>query len=425
MQSATWFDGDLPQGWDIIPLRGAFEEKTERSGEAQDAYLSLTANAGVIPYAEKGDIGNKAPEDMSKCKRVSPGDFVLNSMNFGIGSFGVSQYEGVCSSVYLVLKPKRQFNKRYLERIFELSSFQKYAQSLGNGILAHRAAFGWDKLRTIQVPLPPRSDQDTIVEFLDRELSLLDHSIEKLSELKNKITEFRRASIIQAVQLGVESNPDTKPGPESYLPKVREDWGFGALKRFVNFGSGSGFPEIDQGIETEEIPFLKVNALGQAAADGLISVRTDTVSRSTAKRLGASVFPAGSLIMAKVGAALLLGRVGVLSEASCVDNNMMVVIPKSDQHPRYYYYMLQTLEFASFVNPGAVPSTSGTVVGRQVVSNVPYEAQKSISEHLDAICGTLDTLSRKIEGSLKLLNERRSALISTAVIGKLELQEAS
>jgi type I restriction enzyme S subunit len=104
---------------------------------------------------------------------------------------------------------------------------------------------------------------------------------------------------------------------------------------------------------------------------------------------------------------------------------MMVVIPKSGQYPRYYYYMLQTLEFSSFVNPGAVPSPSGTAVGKQAVSNVPLAAQKSICDHLDAICETLDALSSRIEGSLGLLNERRSALISAAVTGKLELQGAN
>jgi type I restriction enzyme S subunit len=104
---------------------------------------------------------------------------------------------------------------------------------------------------------------------------------------------------------------------------------------------------------------------------------------------------------------------------------MMVVIPKSSQHPRYYYYMLQTLEFSSFVNPGAVPSTSGTAVGRQVVSDVPIAAQKAISDHLDAICETLDALSNRIEESLGLLNERRSTLISASVTGKLDLQGAN
>lgn len=411
--------GSIPSHWNLHKLGAHFTERKVTVNDTDYPALSVTMQ-GIVPQLEtaaKSDANDKR-------KLVLKGDFVINSRSDRKGSSGVSPLDGSVSQISIVLEPKG-ISPLYANYLLRSYPFQEEFYKWGSGIVADLWSTRFSAMKQILIPVPPQSEQDAIVEFLDRELASLEHSIEKLIELKNKVSEFRRATIVQAVQLGVESNPDTEPGPEPYLPKVRKDWGFGALKRFVEFGSGSGFPEIDQGIETEEIPFLKVNALGQAASDGLITVRTDTVSRSTSKRLGASVFPAGSLVMAKIGAALLLGRVGVLSEASCVDNNMMVVIPKSGQYPRYYYYMLQTLEFSSFVNPGAVPSTSGTAVGKQAVSNVPLAAQKSISDHLDAICETLDALSSRIEGSLGLLNERRSALISAAVTGKLELQGAN
>ncbi len=417
--SLPWI-GEFKAEWKIIPNKALIRKKKVSVGLRAGDYdlLSLTKQGVIVRNL---DEGGKFPENFDSYQRVQPGDLVtcLFDVEETPRTIGIAKNAGMITGAYDVFEFTDHVNPRFFEYFYLALDQRKGLKYFYTGL---RNVIKTPTFLGIPMPLPPREEQDAIVEFLDKELASLDHSIEKLIELKNKVSEFRRASIVQAVQLGLESNPDTEPGPEPYLPKVRKDWGFGALKRFAEFGSGSGFPETDQGIETEEIPFLKVNALGQAAKDGLISVRTDTVSRSTAKRLGAAVFPAGSLVMAKIGAALLLGRVGVLSEPSCVDNNMMVVIPKSSQHPRFYYYMLQTLEFSSFVNPGAVPSTSGTAVGRQVVSNVPYAAQKSISDHLDAICETLDALSNKIEGSLDLLNERRSALISAAVTGKLDLQ---
>jgi type I restriction enzyme S subunit len=141
--------GDVPEHWSVLPCRAIVQERTAKNDDARcQDYLSLMANVGVIPYAEKGDIGNKKPEDLSKCKIVTRGDFVINSMNYGIGSYGLSDYDGVCSSVYIVLKPKNDVvESRFAFRIFECRSFQKFAQSFGNGILEHRSAINWGILK--------------------------------------------------------------------------------------------------------------------------------------------------------------------------------------------------------------------------------------------------------------------------------------
>ena len=97
--------GEVPAHWDVV--RGdvvLMESRTKNDPIVSENYLSLMANIGIIPYGDKGDVGNKKPEDLSKCKLVSPGDFIINSMNYAIGSYGVSRYFGVCSPVYVVMR---------------------------------------------------------------------------------------------------------------------------------------------------------------------------------------------------------------------------------------------------------------------------------------------------------------------------------
>ena len=101
---AEWL-GPIPSHWEAEPCRHFVVEQTAKNENAgNQAYLSLMANVGIIPYEEKGDVGNKKPEDLSKCKLVSKGDLVINSMNYGIGSYGLSDLNGVCSPVYIVLR---------------------------------------------------------------------------------------------------------------------------------------------------------------------------------------------------------------------------------------------------------------------------------------------------------------------------------
>lgn len=180
-----------------------FENISEKNSDStSDQYLSLLSNRGVIRYQDKGDIGNKAPEDLSKCKRVQSGDFVLNSMNFGIGSFGVSPLEGVCSSVYLVLRPKEGYDSRFLAYFFELPQFQKAVQELGDGILEHRRAFRWDDIKNVKIAVPPLEEQRAIADYLDNATQKY-HSV---IGLQTQLAELSRDRQEQAFAASVFSN---------------------------------------------------------------------------------------------------------------------------------------------------------------------------------------------------------------------------
>ena len=222
----------VPEHWELMPCRGFVDERTEKNEDAAcQSYLSLMANVGIIPYEEKGDIGNKKPEDLSKCKIVYQGDFVINSMNYGIGSYGVSAYEGVCSPVYIVLTPRQDVvEPRFAFRVFEDKSFQAYAQSLGNGILAHRCAIGWDDLKGIVVGIPSAAEQKSILNFLDSETAKIDALITEQKHLIELLQEKRQAVISHAVIKGLNPNAPMKDSGVEWLGEVPEHWSIKKIK---------------------------------------------------------------------------------------------------------------------------------------------------------------------------------------------------
>lgn len=208
--------GKVPDHWEVLPCRAFLNERDERNNDYRsDYYLSLVAGRGVIPYDEKGDIGNKKPEDLGKCKHVREGDFVINSMNYGIGSYGVSRYDGVCSPVYIVVTPiEARTRPGFAFRVLENKWFQQYAQSFGNGILAHRCAIGWDVLKNIKAGLPPENEQLDILRYLDEQTSRFESLIAEAEKQVNLLKERRSALISAAVTgqidvrgLVTEANP--------------------------------------------------------------------------------------------------------------------------------------------------------------------------------------------------------------------------
>lgn len=192
--------GEIPKHWEMKPIRNILENRLDKNvGNTEEKYLSLVAGIGVIPYAEKGNVGNKKPEDLEKCKMVFEGDFVLNSMNFGIGSFGISRYNGVCSSVYIVMRPKRISNGEFLHRIFQVKPFQKLMSSYGKGIMEIRMAIKWENLKNIEIPCPPLIEQTAIAAYLDEKTAQIDCIVIEINSKIDKLKDLRKALINDVV----------------------------------------------------------------------------------------------------------------------------------------------------------------------------------------------------------------------------------
>jgi len=192
--------GEVPEHWEIVPIRAVIENRIEKNIEnKEDEYLSLVAGIGIMPYAEKGNIGNKKPENLEKCKMVYPGDFVLNSMNFGIGSFGISRFKGVCSSVYIVMRPRYINSGEFLYRIFQIKPFQIYISSLGKGIMEIRMAIKWSDLKNIYIPYPPLHEQKTIADYLDTKTTQIDQIIQTINTQIETLKELRKTLINDVV----------------------------------------------------------------------------------------------------------------------------------------------------------------------------------------------------------------------------------
>ncbi len=197
----------------------------------------------------------------------------------------------------------------------------------------------------------------------------------------------------------------------------------GALKLIGRLKGGAGFPHIEQGTESSELSFHKVNALSRAGSDGVLLPSENTISRNTATQLGAFVFPPRSIVFAKVGAALLLARIRILSEDSCIDNNMMGLIVAQERNDvTFVRYAMNLVRFDLIANPGAVPSLNESQIGSVVLSVPPISEQAAIATFLDHETAKLDTLTTEAKTAIILLQERRTALISAAVTGKIDVR---
>lgn len=206
-----------------------------------------------------------------------------------------------------------------------------------------------------------------------------------------------------------------------WLGDVPEHWSVLPVKWVGWLKGGAGFPHDKQGVNSYELDFHKVNALAAADSEGVLRSSENTITRETAKELGAYVFPEGTIVFAKVGAALLLGRLRTISAESCIDNNMMgLIVFQGKVSNQFALYSMGTVRFDLIANPGAVPSLNEGQIGNYRLAIPSLLEQTQIARFLDHETARIDALIEEQQRLIELLKEKRQAVISHAVTKGLD-----
>ncbi len=413
--------GDIPPHWKIVPAWSLYR-RVKRTGHENEELLSVYRDHGVIPKSSRDDNHNVESEDLSGYQLVKTGDLVMNKMKAWQGSIALSDHQGIVSPAYFVFQPLHNGHLKYFHYLLRSKQYISAYNRISKGVRIGQWDLDPAYFRTLPIPVPPLAEQKAIADFLDQRLGEIERLTDSQRRLETTLKARRKALIGHAVTKGLNPGVVLVETGYSWLGEVPEHWKLGTLKRFAETGAGSGFPIEYQGVSDEEIPFLKVNSLSKADPTGLISSREDSVSRDTARQLGAKIYSAGSIVMAKIGAALLLGRVRTIEFDSCIDNNMMAIFPKPEVFPRFLYYLLQLIPFPLIVNPGAVPSTSEGAVANLHMIMPPMSEQEEIANFLDAETRKIDQLMDRNSLMLQVLEERKLALVAAAVTGKIDVR---
>ncbi len=246
----------IPEHWDAKRLKGVFAMRQERNNPVVTTeILSLTAKQGVVPLAEKEGVGgNKPKDDMTKYNIAHENDLLVNCMNVVAGSAGVSKYYGAISPVYYALYPRNDENVWYYHYIFRLLTFQRSLVGLGKGILMHESENGklntvrmrisMDYLGNVLLPIPPRDEQDKIVDYLNWKVS----QINRLINLKHKeikaIEDLKKSAVSTAVTRGLNRDTAMKPSGVSWLGDIPEHWQLVKLRQILSPVSIKNHPEL-------------------------------------------------------------------------------------------------------------------------------------------------------------------------------------
>jgi type I restriction enzyme, S subunit len=261
---ARWL-GEIPEHWRVLPNRALFGEMNQRGHPDLDM-LSVTITRGVIPQRallEDSSKKDSSNQDKSQYKVVRPGDIVYNKMRAWQGAIGLSDREGIVSPAYVVQRPRRSANPRYLHFLLRTPSFAKEAERWSYGITSDMWSLRPEHFKLIYLCVPPLPEQEAIVRFLDHADRRIRRYIRAKQKLIELLEEQKQAIIQRAVTRGLDPNVPLKPSGVEWLGAVPQHWEVHRLKSLVY--------RIDQGISPQAENYLAEGASWGVLKSGCVN----------------------------------------------------------------------------------------------------------------------------------------------------------
>jgi type I restriction enzyme S subunit len=198
------------------------------------------------------------------------------------------------------------------------------------------------------------------------------------------------------------------------LPGFSGEWEVKPSAQIGYFRGGTGFPLSSQGGQGGEYPFFKVSDMNNDGNKIFMENANNWISDPTRKQLGATAFPAGSIVFAKVGAAIFLERKKILSRPSCIDNNMAAfVIDENQADISFIHLQLLNVKFGALVATTALPALNGKVLSEMLLTLPPTkEEQTAIAEVLTDIDTQLTALETQRTKTAQLKQGMMQALLT-------------
>lgn len=414
--------GEIPTHWEVSRLKFVAPVSDQRAAvpEADLPYVALE-------HIESGTgkllapVGPEAAEIATSIFR--PGDVLFGKLRPYLAKVLRANFAGTCSTELLVLRSNRNIDPSHLAYQMLSSGFIRWIDSMTYGTKMPRT--NPDQIANSLVAIPPKGDQMAIVAFLDRETGKIDALVVKKERVLKLLQEKRTAVITQAVTKGLDPSVPMKDSGVDWMGEIPMHWEVRPLKRVSPVLTVGVVVNPSTYVSDEGVPFL----YGSDIKEGRITPETARrIELQQSKALFKSQLHQGDLVMVRVGAPGVTAVVPPeLEGANCA--SILIIRRSTSINSQWLCYALNSRAVryqVEMVQYGAAQEQFN--VSHAVEFRVPCpppDEQTTIAAALDHQTAEIDALMAAICRGIDRLAEFRTALISAAVTGKIDVREES
>jgi type I restriction enzyme S subunit len=425
--------GDVPGHWVVTALKRGFEVtlgkmlQPDSTGPNDELLHYLRAANIQWDGVDSTDVKQMwfSKRDRAQLCLVRGDLLVSEGGDVGRSCIWASELE-ICyfqNSVNRV-RARDGHSNRYLYYWISTVKDKGYIDVLCNkSTIAHFTA---EKVAAVPIPLPAPSEQTQIAAFLDRETAKIDALVAEQRRLMALLKEKRQAVISHAVTMGLNPNTPMKPSGIEWLGDVPGHWSLPKLKDVASF-SGGGTPSRENlTYWNGDIPWVSPKDMKAERIVGAEECITDSGLRNSSSKL----LPTGRVLIV-VRSGILQHTIPVaINQVSVALNQDMKALEFDDKRVIAEFFMrwvqgLNDLLLLAWAKQGAtVESIEQSYLANTIVPMPNVAEQAMIIGYLRLELAKFDTLTTEAQRAIDLLQERRTALISAAVTGQIDVRGA-
>jgi len=425
-ESGVEWLGEVPEHWVVKRLGYFFNERREKVSDKDFEPLSVTKN-GILPQLEtaaKSDDGDNR-------KKVCAGDFVINSRSDRKGSSGMAVQDGSISLINTVIQPYKDIYILFAHHLLRSAPFQEEYYRYGKGIVADLWSTNFSEMRNISLAIPSISEQQAIAAFLERETTKIDALVSEQERLTAILKEKRQAVISHAVTKGLNPDATMKDSRIEWLGEVPEGWKVLRVKHLTrNIEQGwspqcEGFPVES----SDEWGVLKVGCVN----GGKFNPLENKSLPSELEPLPELGIKAGDLLISRANTRELVGSAAVAEQnfpnLLLCDKLYRVRLVTEICIPEFLVRYLGEdkvrgqIKLAASGASSTMQNIGQSTILEMSIAVPSLKEQSTIVAFLDSETAKIDTLVGEAQQAVSLLKERRGALISAAVTGKIDVRQ--
>ncbi|HBC3540211.1 restriction endonuclease subunit S [Vibrio parahaemolyticus] len=403
---------ELPVEWTLKKVKYLFtigrgrvisQEELDDNG-VFPVYSSQTQNNGCLGFIHTYDFD---------CKQIT---WTTDGANAGTVFLREGKHN--CTNVCGTLQPiSKNLNfSFYLYSLQYVTQFYKRPDTNGAKIMNGEMA-------AISLCIPSDYEQQKIANFLDHETAKIDTLIAKQEKLIELLKEKRQAVISHAVTKGLNPQAPMKDSGVEWLGEVPEHWEVTKLKWKTSTTSG-GTPttsKYEMYYKDGYIPWIRTTDLNNGK---LLETPVNITSKALADT-ACSILPKNSILLAMYGGAGSIGKHSLLMFEATINQAVCGIYPSSAFESEFLHY------FYEFYRPFWMINAAGTRkdpnIGQDHIKEgkvvlPPVAEQRTIVAHINKTLALLDRLNVKATDAIELAKERKTALISAAVTGKIDVR---
>lgn len=422
-----WLDA-IPSHW--------HEEKLKHISTCNDEVLSEdTPDELIIHYVEISDVDSVAginnhtdytfANAPSRARRITrKNDVIISTVRTYLKAIAtVKEDDLIVSTGFAVIRPAK-VNQRYLA--YSLLNDDFLGEVVSKSVGVSYPAINATDLIEIKIPVPPREEQETIAAFLDHKVSQIDATIAEKEQMLEDLKNYRSAIISEAVTKGLDKNVEMKDSGIEWLGMIPKHWGLVKLKNKAKVNGRIGF----RGYTTADLVPKGQGAYtigGKHITNCVIDLSNpDFISWDKYYESPEIMVKKGDILMAQRGS---LGKAALVREdiGDATINPSLVLLNSIAMNEVFLYYYLVSsscLAYIDLLNTStAVPMISQNQIENIFVPIPSGKEQKQIADYLDRKTKEIDETTIMVSNQISDLKSYKSALITEAVTGKIDLRE--